>query len=1079
MTQSLSEVGARGAVLATVGTRRPDPVAVTQSPTSRVPHDLLLAQLHDAVDDLVPYAPELKPTRRRLWAMLNPPAGAPAPTADVMARRVRGVEMAWAVTVALGPTLRQLADLARPGQYLPPFEPRLRGYLHKARQSYCATISEALAAAPPHRIEARQNEGDRLVGEFSTTMPLLYLSDRMGLEAVIGQLADQVADLVALRAEREDDALPRQAADAETGVTMTAPGQKWFLYRLLLADLYAVRAYPFRDYLQPYLRFSQRLRTISLAVQILTTRERLSWLADQPLLPSAATERVDGYVVELAAALTHVEQSILLHKQGTFVEAAERHRLAVAVLATVTGRPQFKADLDDIADTIKLQQTVKAITAGVAIGVATAITAGAAGAAAGAMLETVIGSGTVLGSIAVSAGVVATRLMWETLVARGASELLLGPESITATSFREDLAWQALQAAVVRVVLCGSGDIFKAVARSGDRAEQVARLVVEQITTFGFGEAQHLIRTGELRSLRDSVVAAVQQAATTGAVMVGGLMARSFLDRLGAARGALTVDGERRLQELEAERAQVAQDFEAVRNGTAGPEQFRAWAARAAQAWNGLVALVDGLPPGAERDAALLRLTAAKGEIELRLAEAGISASLTWPDAVPTFEGLLPGLVAFSDDARPVLDAAYPPGTRRPTDLPDAALVSGTGGRRLLLLPEGDLPARAATPERLVHVPEAGMRPGPSPEPVVLPGASTVGLERLQAAFGPDKVAKILAQAAKGRESFLRLLAHPDLAGVGAVQSRSTALYGLASHPASIAFGRQWGPLLALRLRKRLGTAQIDDGLARAGTLLEQAPAGDRPALVARLMSLTSQQLRRELALAPPLRPPRRKVTPENMGVDRAHPSWRILADEVARDFPALTPDQRRAMTDCLQVIEAAEAGEFDAYRPQTRIALVDSFEKMMVDGQLRVPELTIVANRMRGRLAEHLFLGPLPVLQQTMWFLGARIDTWLTGRSNLDGHWMAGDVPGFLELKSDAIHLQSATEQQATARQYLRDALGDFENIPAGSQYHLWFIRDPGPEGRRRMLDILLPAGGKITGVHFGPEPPPGVPQR
>ncbi|MFG3698643.1 hypothetical protein ACGF5C_12095 [Micromonospora sp. NPDC047620] len=145
-------------------------------------------------------------------------------------------------------------------------------------------------------------------------------------------------------------------------------------------------------------------------------------------------------------------------------------------------------------------------------------------------------------------------------------------ESITATSFQEDLAWQALQAAVVRVVLCGSGDIFKAVARSGDRAEQVARLVVEQITTFGFGEAQHLIRTGELRSLRDSVVAAVQQAATTGAVMVGGLMARSFLDRLGAARGALTVDGERRLQELEAERAQVAQDFEAARNGTADPE---------------------------------------------------------------------------------------------------------------------------------------------------------------------------------------------------------------------------------------------------------------------------------------------------------------------------------------------------------------------------------------------------------------------------------------------------------------------------------------------------------------------------
>ncbi|MEV5767687.1 hypothetical protein AB0L34_24400 [Micromonospora sp. NPDC052213] len=142
-----------------------------------------------------------------------------------MARRVRGVEMAWAVTVALGSTLRQLADLARPGQYLPPFEPRLRGLLHKAREAYCAAITEALDAAPPYRIEARQNEGDRLVGEFSATMPQLYLTNPMGLEAVLGQLADQVTDLVALRAEREDDALPRPAADAETRVTMTAPGR--------------------------------------------------------------------------------------------------------------------------------------------------------------------------------------------------------------------------------------------------------------------------------------------------------------------------------------------------------------------------------------------------------------------------------------------------------------------------------------------------------------------------------------------------------------------------------------------------------------------------------------------------------------------------------------------------------------------------------------------------------------------------------------------------------------------------------------------------------------------------------------
>ncbi|MFG2099743.1 hypothetical protein ACGFJ5_04005 [Micromonospora echinaurantiaca] len=1078
MTQTVSEPGVREAVLDSVGTRRPEQVAASQPVTTRVPHDLLRTELYAAVDELVPYALELRPVRGRLHAWANPPADAPAPSAATMARRVRGVELAWVMVVTLGPTLRQLADLNRPTRYLPPFAPELCGLLTQARRAYCATIAAALDAAPAYRIEAQQNEGDRLMNAFSTRMPLLYLHSYMGLEATIRQLADQVADLVALRAERESDALPERAADSETGIAMTNPGQDWFLRKRLLTDLQSVRDYPFHDYLQPYLRFSQRLSAISLAVQLLVVREQLSWLADQPLLPSDAADRADGYVIELAVALTHVEQSILLHKQGRYVEAADAERLARAVLATVTGRPQYREDFTALTDTVELHRTAKAVAAAVAIGVATAITAGAVGAAAGVALAAVVDTTTVFGTLVVSAGVVTTRLMWETLVARNGSELLLGPQSITGSSFQEDLAWQALQTAVVRVVLFGSGDIFKAIARSGDRAEQAARLAVEQITTFGFGEVQHLVKTGELRGLRDSVVAAVTQAATTGTIMVGGLLATRFVDRLGDARGGLSAAGELRLQALEAERAQVAADFAAVRDGTATPEQFQAWAGRAAEAWNGLVKLVDEMAAGPQRDAAQRRLAAAKGEIELRLAEAGISATLTWPDAVPTFEGLLPGLVAYSEDGRAVLDVAYPPATRKPTETPDAVLVQGTGGRRLLLLPEGALPTRPAPAERLAHVPELGQRPGSPPEPVVLPGAATVGLDLLRAAYSPEKAATMLAQAAKGREAFLSLLAHPELGSVGKIQSRTPHLYGLASHPASIAFGRRWGPRLVLRLRG-LGTVGIDDVLLRAEALLEQTPEADRPALIERLIDRTGDKLRRELELIPPLRRPRRIITPGNLGIDRSHPSWHALAAEVARHHPDLTPEQRAVMTDCRQIIEVAESGAFDRYAPSTRLGIIDAFELLMGDGQIRIPELTAVANRMRGRLAEHVFLGPLPIQQQTMWFLGARTNTWLTGRSNLDGHWRIGDVPGFLELKSDDIHLQTAAQQQATARLYLQHALGDFENIPANSHYHLWFIRDPGLEARQRMLSILLPSGGKITGVHFGPQPPAPVPQR
>lgn len=1075
MTQTIDEPGVRGAVLATVGSRQPVDVAAPQDLTCRVPHDLLLAELLAAVDELVPYAFELRPVRLRLYTWLNPSPDDPVPTPTQMAARVRGVERAWVLTGTLGPALRQLADLARPGRYLPPFEPALYSMLGQARAAYCAAIREALGDASPARVEFRQNDGDRLIGAFRAEVPRLYLYDRRGLEHSIAQLGQQVADLLALRAERGSDALAQRAADAETGVAMTPAGGEWFLRRTLTQELQQVRDYPFLDYVQPYLRFSQKLQGISLAVQLLALREQLSWLADQPLLPSSAADRVDGYVVELAVALTHAEQSIDLRKQGRFVEAMEKYGLAVEVLSTVTGRPAYRADVDELADTVKAQQIAKAVAAGVAVGLVTALTAGAAGAAAGMVLATVIDTTTVAGSLVVAAGTVGARLMWETVVARAGTEILLGPAAITGSSFVEDLAWQAVQAAAVRLVLSGSAGVFTAAARSGERAEQVARLAVEQIATFGFGEVQHLIKTGELRGLRESLLAAVQQIATTGVVLTGGLLATSFVERFGAARGSLTPADQQQLATLDETRAAVHADFAAVRDGTATPAQVQAWLGRAANAWNAFVSLLDKLPVGDERDAAFARATAAKAEIELRLAEAGVTATLTLPDGPPTFASVLPGLVAVSEDGAPTLDTVHPPASRTPGASPDTTVVTGAGGRRLLFLPADALLERPATPERLVHVPEVATRLGPPPEPVVLPGAPSVGLERLTAAMGPDKVAKILAPAARGREQLLSLIAHPELENIGRVRAYATKLRGLAGDPYSVAFGRRWGPVLALQLRAKLGDKGLAVALDRFGALLEQTPPADRPALIARLVNFHASRLRRELELAPPLRPPRPRPSWKNMGVDQGDPLWPAILAEVIRHFAELTEAQQRAMADCRQVIEVAESGAFDRYQPQTRLGMIDAFEQLMVAGQIR--GLTAVANGMRGRLAEHLFLGPLPILQQTMWLSGRRTYTWLKDRSNMDGHWMTGTVPEFLELKSD--DLQGAADQAAAARLYLQHALADRTNIPADSRYHLWFIRDPGADGRQRMMEILMPLGGPITGVYFGPQTPPPVPQR
>ncbi|MCI0688952.1 MAG: hypothetical protein L0Y54_17235 [Sporichthyaceae bacterium] len=1073
---------ALSAVLGTSATAGdPRSQAAPETLTCRVPPDVLLDQLLEAVDELVPYALELRAVRRRLWGWQNPVSGAPAPSARTIANRQRGIELAWTLTVALRPTLRQLYDLAKPGQYLPPFELRLRSLLWRARQAYCTAIEEALNAARVNVLDYWLNEGGRLVGEFRAKLQDLYLYDPKGLEGQIRAMAETAVDLIQLRTERGSGAFPNRAADAELLLTTTPAGGPWPRLAPLLNELQGIRDYEFADQAEKYLRFSQKLQGLALGLNVLATRERLSWLADQTILPSSAAGRLDGYAAALGNALTQIEIGIAQFKLGNFVAAADAQKLGVAALNAVTGPDAFKNDIKDVTDTIELQEQVKAVAAGVAIAAASALTAGAVGAAAGVALAAVVDTSTVVGVLVVSAGVLATEVLWETIVARAGSEILLGPQSIQGSGFLDDLGWQAAQTVALRLTMYGAGDIFKAVAKAGKRAEAIAKIAVQQISMFAFGEVQFVIRTGRLHTLREAVFAGVQQIASTGVIMAGGLLGETFANRLGAARGSIGDAGEQRLAVLEAERAQVLTDFDAIRNGTASDAQFVAWARRAAEVWNGLVALVQDMPAGADRLLALGKLSVAKGEIELRLAELGISATLTLPDAVPMFQGLLPGLVAVSDDGRPVLDTAYPPASRLPSSDPDAVLALGSGGRRVLFLPAGDLPAQAPPPQRLAHVPEATARPGAPDQPVVLPGAPTVGLQRLQAAMGAAKVTRMLAQAPPGQaEAFLRLIAHPDLAAVGAVQTRANALAGLASHPPSLAFGRRWGPLLVLRMRRRLGVGPgLDDGLARADNLLSQTPAADRSALIARLMGLDSGELRRELGQTPPLRPPRRRITPDNLGIDDDHPQWTTLRQEVERDFAALTLVQKVALTDCLQVIEVAASGAFDGYQAQTKLAVLEAFELRMVQGQIRGQLSAIVANGLRGRLAEHLFLGQLPVLQQTMWLGGGRIYDWLGGRSNMDAYWLVGQLAAFGELKSDDIHLQTASQQEATARGYRTDAIGDFENISPGSTYYLWFIRDPGLAGQQRMRTILLAPASPITGVYFGPATPPTFPRR
>ncbi len=1090
MTQTLSGSDALAALIGDAAADSDAAQAATQPQglTCRVPHDLLLEQLYHAIDDLVPNAvDELRPIRRRLWAWMNPADDVPAPSPRAVARRVRGVELAWTVTVHVAPAVGYVAELNQPHRYLPPFYAVLRSYLWGARRSYCSAVAAALDDGPLEEIERLQEQGGAYIKEFTRQLQYLYLDDPRGLQGQIQDLGKTVVSLVALRAERGAEALPTRAADAATRVAATPVGGPWFRQAALLLELGERRAdFAAREDPEPYLRFSQTIEGYGVAIQLLATRERLDWLADQQWFNSDALTRIRGYVTGLGDALISAENAISLREQGRHVEAAAAQHSAVTKATAVTSTAQFTTDLDEIADTLQLQAEIKAVAAGVAIAAVTVATAGAAGAVAGTALSLVVDTSTAFGALVVSGGTIAARLAWETLVARAGSELLLGPDSIKDSTFTEDLGWQALQSAVVFVVLRGGGNWFAAIEKAAVRGRlmsTLAKIAVEQITTYGFGEMQHVIKTGHTRTLRQGLVAAASQISGVAVGAVAGALAKSFDERIGAARTDLGDEGKAALVKVEQDRATLMTEFEPVKNGTATDAEFLAWAQRAAEVWNRYAGIVQGLPAGVAKQAALGQLTLAKGAIELRLAELGISATLTVPDGVPMFEGILPGLVAVSEDGRPVLDDAVPANRRRPTDVPDGVLAQDPDGRRQLFLPEDALPDSPMKPARLAHVPEANVLPTESPEvPPTMDPVAAIGLERLMAA-APTNWRKILAGIADGQvESFLSLLAHDQLANPASLKSRLRKLAALGKDAESLEFARLWGPDLALRLRLRCGTRgkEFRNDLRRADGLLEATPEADRQALIDRMLAAGNKEaLRRILGTGKPPRPKSGPQTSENLGVDRSSREWRLLRDELKTAFPAVQT-KWVALADFRQAYRKARTPAMRKATAEQRRQMVLDFDALLVTAGIRPEEGQAgdhrPANNLRGKYAEYLFV-PDGMDQQTRWYKRNPNAGNATGRSDLDGHRLEAGTHIFLELKSDEIHEQTPGRLAATARKYLAQAQLDVnDNLPAGSKYYLWFIHPPkgGQAAQDAMQAILVLPNGAITEVFFGPDLPP-----
>ncbi|BCJ50645.1 hypothetical protein Asp14428_21200 [Actinoplanes sp. NBRC 14428] len=833
------------------------------------------------------------------------------------------------------------------------------------------------------------------------------------------------------------------------------------------------RARAMRDNGEPGLEEAMQdlIRTVQIqhaTLTALTVREQVSAWVDQVIAFPDLTARVTGYVGELDTVLRGFSDAFAARTHpddpARMAAAATAQVAAITALAELLGRRQVKDDLDELGTVIGVETAVKMALLATAVVAAAALTAGMAGAAVGGALASGAAAGglTLAEAAAVGAiGSFAVEALWFTVAVRAGNELLLGPDSVSHTSFAEELFWNAAMMGGIKAVERGFATVFVQLVRADTAAARIAfvagRTAVAQLSLFAFAELQSLVHRGRLLTGEEAAAAALQQIVMTATLSIGRLLGTSFAERL---TGEPRIDATR-LQLLEARRALAATRFRQIGAGRATPEQVATYLTDAQALWTDFLKLVDTLPPEDARVPALIEPFAkARFELELRLAMIGILS----PDSgglPPACRPVRPGVVAVSAEARARLEQfhAEREGTLEPATLPGVLVGARPGGARTIFLTSA-LPERAPTPAELALV------RGVVPEDVLFDDVATLGLVRLTEAFGARKVDNVLAAAGDRQIELLRLLAHPELAQVTAVRNAGgEAWEAIGQDARAVAFGRAYGPRLAVKLYTMFGPgpARVDARERTAG-LIEAAEPARRDPLIQELLTLDDRRFRLRIGTAK--RIVRQAATKDSLKIDRSLVQWRTIRAEIERNYPHLTAEQRDGRADLDQVLEAARAGKFaKSLSHATRLAMLDRFDAL---GRQYGLSPGSISGR-RGTLAEWLFI-PGRGFRRTVWLRGKQIRQVVSGCTvsddwyQVDGRWEA------LELKSDLIHQQSTAELRALAGGYLTDAAGDAENLPPGSRYALWFIREPGTQADMdAMITVLRGGGSPITRVRFG----------
>lgn len=1061
MTQT-AEGGLLSAFLASLGVVADRPTTIRpEQPPPRLSLDLTLQLLASQLDSLVPVAPELASSRAMVADWLAEPApGAPVPSVDELASLIGRAAGGQVMASVAGPDIEQLAVLSDPARYPPQFAVKVHQEADRIRKLYSAAISTALRSAEWDKAARKLAAARAAADAFPTYLRDQYLTSNLGYEHQISEANQSWADLRAVRQALGHDANYQ-----------VAPDGTWVLRPQLDNELGQVRAALSNH--DPELESLVRtlttdLQSASASMTALTFIEQLNYWAGELILHADLVERAHGYVSELNDVLSTLTQAASDRTQGRLALAAAEQVAATAHLAELAIRPVFVSDTHDLETAVQWQNAIEAAVLMLAVTAAAALTSGAAG----TLVAGLAGEATVAG---ISIGAVAgfsVKVLWFTETTRLGKELLFGPEALEQSSFAEELLWNAAMMAVLDVADKGFMTAYAQLARANTLAVSagfvLGRFATTQLTLFALAEMQTLLSQHRFMTGDEAVLNGMQLMVMGVAFMIGGFFRTPLKTRLSGVAGELDAV---KLDILANRQTELAATFERIAAGAASGEEVAVYLRDSEALWQEILALLETLPAGDPVAVSTVeQFTLAKAEIELRLAHLGIGGAIPVPGAEPFFEPIRLGVVGFSEECLPVLQKIYAGqegATLQPSRI--AGVLEGrlADGQRTFYVPIGDVPAVVPGPAALALTRNAALYEALN-DPI-----ATAGLARLTnttaGGLGARKTDFVLASAGDNVMDLLHFLAHPDFAQGGGIQLGEQWLAAVGRDPQSLALGRAYGPRLVHRLSLTLKAGSVRYNAARTRALEkldEMTVPADRQALIDSLIAADRAGIETILGTARPKPQPPPTATKEDLGINRGSREWRILREEIEREFGAtLTAEQKAGRADIEQVLTAARAHRFKVTVHTELLAMLTRFDTLCTASGLSIGE----RNAWRASLAEWLFL-PRRGFLKSAFLNGERSQAGRLGAVIPDDWYQRNGISIALELKSDVIDRnQTDADLRAVARLYLDRAKVAMTHLPLGAEYELWFIRDPGAHGRQVMLEILRGADSRITRVYFG----------